>query len=703
MSRTILHLEIEDSVKELLNALLSARGHKVESLASGKAGLAKIAEENIDLVVVGAELEDIDGISFISKLRASNRNISIIYVSKVWHDAAIYKQLRSDLKVDMVVHRPLKASLLGAQIESIFQEEKKITSHIEQEETIFKTLQANYLKVLPERVKKLNTAIQTAKTNPEDQYSLLEAIRLAHNLKGTASSCGFGVLGESAGSLEKALASIKDNRLEKNEAAWEEIDLMVDLVRSNATVLGGTPSAQVDKRAFSTLEIDPETDMSLPPVSGPPIPQDNFDVFDDSASARVLVVSKAELAGGGVLSTRAGMKVHVLKVSDREEALERAARLTLDAVLIDIDIKLPGPSLNLARELRSLAQYESLPVAFLAGERKEKDLEDSTHAGAALMLSDGEEGHLSGGDLSQAIDYLLSARSGGRPRILLVDDDQDFVHVVASVLGQEGMLVKVVESGARILAEMNDFHPDLLLLDVNMPGLSGYDVCRLVRGESRYHDLPVIVLTAATGLENRLAAFESGADDYLPKPIAKVELLTRVKVRLERSRLLRERANLDVLTGLPIRRAFMEELDKMVQESERNGLIFSLALIDVDHFKQINDSHGHLAGDRVLAALGQLLKKRFRVEDIRGRWGGEEFIVAFRHIPRNTARGALQRALEELSKLEFKGDRDESFSISFSSGIVEYPAESKDLSDLLRRSDEKLYRAKEAGRNCIIA
>ncbi|OPZ88383.1 MAG: putative diguanylate cyclase AdrA [bacterium ADurb.Bin425] len=126
-------------------------------------------------------------------------------------------------------------------------------------------------------------------------------------------------------------------------------------------------------------------------------------------------------------------------------------------------------------------------------------------------------------------------------------------------------------------------------------------------------------------------------------------------------------------------------------------------MIDVDHFKQINDSHGHLAGDRVLAALGQLLKKRFRVEDIRGRWGGEEFIVAFRHIPRNTARGALQRALEELSKLEFKGDRDESFSISFSSGIVEYPAESKDLSDLLRRSDEKLYRAKEAGRNCIIA
>jgi len=181
MSRTILHLEIEDSVKELLNALLSARGHKVESLASGKAGLAKIAQENIDLVVVGAELEDIDGISFISKLRASNRNISIIYVSKVWHDAAIYKQLRSDLKVDMVVHRPLKASLLGAQIESIFQEEKKITSHIEQEETIFKTLQANYLKVLPERVKKLNTAIQTAKTNPEDQYSLLEAIRLAHS------------------------------------------------------------------------------------------------------------------------------------------------------------------------------------------------------------------------------------------------------------------------------------------------------------------------------------------------------------------------------------------------------------------------------------------------------------------------------------------------------------------------------------------
>ncbi len=167
--------------------------------------------------------------------------------------------------------------------------------------------------------------------------------------------------------------------------------------------------------------------------------------------------------------------------------------------------------------------------------------------------------------------------------------------------------------------------------------------------------------------------------------------------------MMRDRSNTDVLTGLLIRRAFMEELFEMKEESQRNGLIYSLALIDVDHFKGINDTYGHLAGDRVLSALGQLLKKRFRVEDVRGRWGGEEFIVAFRHIGRETSRGALLRALEELRQMEFTGDHGEKFSISFSSGIVSYPDDKENVDELLRLADERLYKAKEAGRNCIVA
>jgi len=706
MYRTILHVEQEGSVKALVSALLQARGHQVDSTESGKEALEMVGLIGYDLIIVGDELTDIDGIGLIVKLRDALIDCPIVFVSRLWRDGAIYQQLKKDFRVDLVIHRPLKAGLLGAQIEGIFQDHKTLQSHIEQEDANLKTLQSNYLKILPQRVKRLEEAIKLSRTNPDDLYCLLDCIACAHNLKATAASCGFGVLGESAGQLEKALSIIKEDSLMTHEAAWEEIDLMVELVSANAHALSGNPTAMVDKRAFTTLEVAQEETL-MPPARGPAIPDDNFDTFDDSSAVRVMVVAKQGVSQSRVQTNATGIKVQVIAATDREDALARASKLTLDAVLIDIDVSTPAPSLNLARDLRSISGYESLPVAFLSTSKQQQYIEDSTHAGASLMVAKSQTDATDGNSaiaadvLSEAIEYLVGARQGGRPRILIVDNDQDFVRLVSSVLGQEGMLVRVLPDTVNLLPVMQEFHPDLLLLDIHMPTVSGYDICRLVRSMPQYQDLPIIFLTALVGLETRLAAFESGGDDYLPKPVAKVELLTRVKVRLERSRMMKERSNCDVLSGLLIRRAFMEELVNMAEESERNGLIFSLALIDVDHFKKINDTHGHLAGDRVLAGFGNLLKRRFRVEDVRGRWGGEEFIVGFRHIPRDTAKGALQRALEELNKMQFEGDRGEIFNISFSAGIVSFPDDSKNIDELLKLADERLYKAKSAGRNCI--
>jgi diguanylate cyclase (GGDEF)-like protein len=140
----------------------------------------------------------------------------------------------------------------------------------------------------------------------------------------------------------------------------------------------------------------------------------------------------------------------------------------------------------------------------------------------------------------------------------------------------------------------------------------------------------------------------------------------------------------------------------MAEESRRNELIFSLALIDVDHFKNVNDTYGHLAGDKVLTQFGQLLRKRFRVEDVRGRWGGEEFVVAFRHIQKDTARGALERALEELRIVKFEGDHGETFNITFSAGLVSYPQDGTEIESLIKVADSRLYKAKELGRNQLV-
>jgi len=704
MSKRILHAEQDESVASLLKMLFVARGHEVEQTATGTVAVEKLIASEYDLIVVGDQLEDIDGIGMIVKLRQINSQVPIVFIAKVWRDARIYQQLVKELQVALVIHRPIKAGLFGAQLESIFDPQNTLSlGELGPEEATLRTLQANYLRVLPERVFKLKEAISLSKANPSLANHLVEAIRLAHNLKGTATSCGFGILGESAGSLEKALGAIKDGGLSHYDVAWEEIDLILKLVTTNAHAIAENPSSKVDKRAFASLESPDDRVLTLPPLvdeSGlPALPEDNFDTFDMSSAVRVLVVSKE--APASFRKFRDDSKAHAVQViccQEKSEALDIAQKLSLDAVLIDIDTAQPGPSLNLARELRSLPNYDSLPVAFLSTSKQQKYIEDSTHAGASLML----EMPFAPNILDDAIDYLVNARQGGRPRILLMDDDVEFTETVAATLGQEGMLVRSINEPGDIMQSLHDYHPDLVLLNITMPLVSGYDICRIIRQDPHYQDLPILFLTSQTGLETRLAAFEAGGDDYLPKPVARVELLTRVKVRLERARLLKDRANKDVLTGLLIRRAFMEELQDMAEESQRNDLIFSLALIDVDHFKHVNDTYGHVAGDQVLSQFGQLLRKRFRVEDVRGRWGGEEFVVAFRHIHKDTARGALQRALEELRLVNFNGDRGEDFGITFSAGLVSYPDDGRELESLIKIADHRLYRAKELGRNQLI-
>jgi diguanylate cyclase (GGDEF)-like protein len=235
-----------------------------------------------------------------------------------------------------------------------------------------------------------------------------------------------------------------------------------------------------------------------------------------------------------------------------------------------------------------------------------------------------------------------------------------------------------------------------------MPGLSGLEICRMLRMSPRWQQLPVVFVTATADLASRLSAFRAGADDYLAKPIVVPELLARIRVRLEQTRLLRERAERCPLTGTLLRRPLLEALAARLSEARRRGQQLSLALLDLDYFKQVNDRHGHLAGDRVLLGFGKLLGARFRASDLRGRWGGEEFVVALPDEDESTARGVLERVLLEFAAMEFEGDGGERFSASFSGGIACFPGDGERVDDLIRVADARLYRAKAAGRANLV-
>jgi two-component system, cell cycle response regulator len=298
-------------------------------------------------------------------------------------------------------------------------------------------------------------------------------------------------------------------------------------------------------------------------------------------------------------------------------------------------------------------------------------------------------------------------------RILIVDDNQDNIEIIGTRLRYRGYEIVEACDGEQALALVAESAPDLILLDVMLPDIDGYEISRRIKGSADLPFIPIILVTARDSTQDKVAGLDAGADDYLTKPINFPELEARVRSMLrikklqdeleEKNRELERLSISDGLTGLFNHRHINDLLNEEFERVQRTNEMISVAMFDLDRFKAVNDTYGHQAGDRVLEETAQILLESARDIDRLGRYGGEEFMALLPETGIEDATVFVERVRREVARHPFDVGRDEPLRMTVSAGVATYPHELVDSPEsLIRLADAALYAAKAAGRNQVV-
>lgn len=658
--RSVLIVDEDEFTRNVFAQTLSSRGFEVRHASTMVDALAAVEQCGVDLVVVDRTLEDADGVEFIEALRDAGSVCRVVVLSSLFaSDVAEYDELINRYDVSLILHKPISPVEFCAQVEMVLEEPSDLEwtpIHGIDEISEAEGQRLAYLSTIEMNLDDLESVIESIR---DGAHAFERAHESAATLRSTASRYGFFEISRAAVRIEEGL-EVVELRGAGDSGIWADLnDAMED--------------AFVAARHPSTSNLSGTT---------------------------ILVVDDDPLFLDQVRDFGREHMINVLTARNPDELLRAIRNPAIEAMLVDVDL---GPSVNtfeLIGRLRERTSAQGKPLGFIADRGTVPDRVAAAHLGASIFI----EKPLDATQFADTVQRLITSEARDhQPVVVVVDRDVAFVEELSHMLAEERMQPRVVHSSAELIERIDDIAPDGLVVAISMPGIGGFDLCRMVRAMPRWHDLPILLVGDQMGPDTRIAAFRSGADDVLAKPIVQEELFARLDVRFERLRLLRRQASFDMLTGLLSRRPFLQLVNGRLSEARRAERPLALALIDIDGFKSINDSYGHVTGDRVLAAIGRLLTSRFRMEDVRGRWGGEEFAVALIDEDAQTAGLVLQRTLEEFRSLTFLGERGESFSVTFSAGIAVFPEDGDTFRALLAAADARLYEAKARGKNCIVA
>jgi len=498
-----------------------------------------------------------------------------------------------------------------------------------------------------ERIASLSAALSAdGDLEPEART---EALRVCHMLAGSLGSYGFPEGTRLARQLEKGF----------QQTGFQYLDLLA-LTEALQSVVEGEPDLGREESTSSS-------NIQIPVL-----------ILDDDKAIRDLMSLQARARG--FLPTTA---------STIEEGIEEAHRITPGAVILDFGF--PGEESGGIEFLKAIDKFEDKPpVVMLTGQHDFVSRLTASRLGAIGFVQKPASPAVVLDLIAEAIDR----RKSPGLQVLAVDDDADNLAAIKAILEHDDIRVSTLDSPLNFWRRLEEVQPDVILLDIAMPQVSGFDICRTVRSDSRWSSTPILFLSGRSDPDTITAAFEAGADDFISKPFERQELVARIRARAQRVQGLRRTASLDPLTGAVNRRAATELAEILIRQAIRNGGPLSVAITDIDKFKGINDTYGHAAGDRVLARLGGSLRAAFRADDVIARWGGDEFVVVTVGLDPVLVRKRIESAVDAVNVQAADSEQDDEPNISCSTGISAYPEGGDSLTTLIASADKRLYEVK---------
>ncbi|HEX5394622.1 MAG TPA: diguanylate cyclase [Rhodocyclaceae bacterium] len=542
-------------------------------------------------------------------------------------------------------------------------------------------LRASFIEQLPGRLAQAQAQYGQLVANPTAREVAVELHRFLHSIKGTGRSFGFSDLAQTAAHGEEIAGQFLGSEAPPSD--WKEaLEVCLDsLARNVAALRADTGMSGNADSAIPAFDLRSQAGSGELPRKG----------------GRLIYLCDDEPVLVGQLAAQIACFGYEPVVFYDPATLQEAVRARRpDAIVMDINF--PGGDRVGTDALLAINRESEQPVpsVFLSARDDFAARLSAVQCGSVAYFHKPARAL----DLVAALDDATQQQTPEPYRILIVDDEPEIAGYHAVILQEAGMVTRYVGNPADVLGVLAEFRPDMVLMDMYMPVCSGRDLARLIRQLPEYVGLPIVFLSSETDRSKQFSAMRVGAEGFLTKPVVPEDLVAAVGIRAERMRTLRSLMAKDSLTGLFNHTTTTQLLENAIATASRTGAALSFAMIDIDHFKSVNDTYGHPIGDQVILALARVLQQRLRNSDIVGRYGGEEFAVILPDVDASQASKLIDTLREDFGRVLFQAGGIE-FSCTFSAGVACHGPR-KGLESLREAADKALYAAKHGGRNRVV-